>query len=172
LLAALVGVEWFRELVQRLMRLMKLHARHLPRKSHYSHAGKLQPPLERSGHNRFLQNPNSPVLEKMRNGFKSHARAGREERHRRRNRMAAGKPQSGGLPDLQMAFAELWECMNTEASAPFMWSILYLMHYITFQECEEDADDDDDSDEEDFPHAPRGGSGRAVKRLLKTVFYC
>lgn len=30
LLAALVGVEWFRELVQRLMRLMKLHARQLP----------------------------------------------------------------------------------------------------------------------------------------------
>ena len=75
------------------------------------------------------------------------------------DRTAVEKPYTGGLHDLQMAFAELWECMNTEASAPFMWSILYLMHYITFQECEEDADDDDDSDEEDFPHAPRGGSG-------------
>ena len=141
---------------------MKLHARQLPKKSHYSHADKCLPPMERSGRNRFLYNPMATRLDKMRNGFINHARAGRDEQRRRRQPYgsAVGKPRAGGLPDLQVACAELWGCLDTDASAPLFWSLLYLMHYITFTECDEDADDDDDSDEADFLHAPKqGGSG-------------
>jgi hypothetical protein len=163
LLAALAGVGWFRELVQRLMRLMHLHSRHLPRKSHYSHQGKLLPPRERWASSGLLVTPMSSELEKMRNGVQAHAKVGREERHKRRT-LGFWKHQRrhkhvGGLHDLQMAFAELWDAMGTDVSPPLMWSLLYLMHYITFRQCEEDGDDDDDDSEDDFSMTPSGGPG-------------
>ena len=110
------------------------------------------------------------TLEKMRNGFLDHARVGRGERRRieglTKGMKSLGKAQSEQLPDLQAGFAELLACLNVDASAPFFWTLVYLMFYTTFKECDEEDDDDDDNDEDDYTYAPQAGGGRGRWRWV------
>ena len=161
LLASLAAVGWLHELVRKLTRLMRRMPRQLANKSHYSHANKLKPPLERDGRERHLSTSYAcgHTLEKMRNSVINHAKYGRAHRQQRA-RGVGGKPDH--LAEMQMAWAHLLSCLGVDASPAFFWTLVYLMFYGVFKELEEeDSDDDNDFYNHSGPPDPgeTGGGG-------------